>query len=79
MVPIHGHGAPALCGACWQNASQSDLDSAELALVKQRVEQHLSPEIAKEREVTLQAIGQAEQGWQAETAERATPHKRRLG
>jgi hypothetical protein len=40
------------------------LDAAELALVKQRVEQHLSPEIANARNITLKAMGEAEQGWQ---------------
>ena len=42
----------------------SGLDDAELALVKHKVEQHVSPEIAAARSATLRAMKEAEDGWQ---------------
>ena len=42
----------------------SGLNDAELALVKHKVEQHVSPEIAEARDATLKAMKEAEQGWQ---------------
>jgi hypothetical protein len=42
----------------------SGLSDAELALVKHKVEQHVSPEIAEARAATLRAMKEAEQGWQ---------------
>ena len=42
----------------------SGLSDAELALVKHKVEQHIPPEIAEPRAVTLPALKEAEQGWQ---------------
>ena len=41
----------------------SDLSDAELALVKHKVEQHVSPEIAEARTATLKAMKEAEAGW----------------
>jgi hypothetical protein len=41
----------------------SGLSDAELALVKHKVEQHVSPEIAEARESTLKAMKEAEVGW----------------
>ena len=38
----------------------SDLNDAELALVKHKVEQHVSPEIAEARAATLKAMKEAE-------------------
>lgn len=52
----------------------SGLDEAELALVKHKVEQHVSPEIAEARAATLKALEQAEAGWRkaiAKIGERA--------
>ena len=52
----------------------SGLSDAELALVKHKVEQHISPEIAEARNATLKAMREAEQGWQraiAKIGERA--------
>jgi hypothetical protein len=40
----------------------SGLTDAELALVKHKVEQHISPEIAEARAATLKALKEAEQG-----------------
>jgi hypothetical protein len=37
---------------------------AEFALVNDKVEQHVSPEIAEARVATLKAMKEAEQGWQ---------------
>ena len=42
----------------------SGLSDAELALVKHKVEQHVSPEIAEARTATTKAIKDVEQGWQ---------------
>ena len=42
----------------------SGLSDAELALVKHKVEQHVSPEIAEARDATLKAMKEAEAGWQ---------------
>ena len=36
----------------------------ELAVPKQNVEQHVSPEIAEAGDATLKAMKEAEQGWQ---------------
>ena len=50
------------------------LNDAELALVKHKIEQHVSPEIAEARDTTLKAMKEAEQGWQraiAKIGERA--------
>ena len=44
--------------------SRCGLSDAELALVKHKVEQHIPPEIAEARAVTLKALKEAEQGWQ---------------
>jgi hypothetical protein len=52
----------------------SGLSGAELALVKHKVEQHVSPEIAEARDATLKAAKEAEAGWQSairKIAERA--------
>ena len=52
----------------------SGLSDAELALVKHKVEQHVSPETAEARDATLKAMKEAEQGWQraiAKIGERA--------
>jgi len=40
------------------------LERCKLALVKHKVEQHIPPEIAEARAVTLKALKEAEQGWQ---------------
>jgi len=42
----------------------SGLTDAEVIFVKQRAEQHVSPEIAEARAATLKALEQAEHGWQ---------------
>lgn len=42
----------------------SGLSDAELALVRHKVEQHVSPEIAAARDATLKAMKEAEAGWQ---------------
>ena len=42
----------------------SGLSDAELALVKHKVEQHVSPEIAEARDATLRALKEAQVGWQ---------------
>jgi hypothetical protein len=42
----------------------SGLSDVELAVIKQKVEQHVSPEIAEARAATLKAMKEAEQGWQ---------------
>jgi hypothetical protein len=42
----------------------SGLSDVEFAVVKQKVEQHVSPEIAEARAATLKAMKEAEQGWQ---------------
>ena len=42
----------------------SGLSDAELALVKHKVERHVSPEIAETRDATLKAMKEAEAGWQ---------------
>ena len=42
----------------------SGLSDAELALVKHKVEQHVSLEIAEARDATLKAMKEAEAGWQ---------------
>lgn len=42
----------------------SGLSDAELAMVKHKVEQHVSPEIAEARAATLKALEHAEAGWQ---------------
>ena len=47
----------------------------ELAVPKQNVEQHVSPEIAEARDATLKAMKKAEAGWQKaidKIAERAS-------
>ena len=52
----------------------SGLSDVELAVVKHKVEQHVSPEIAEARAATLKAMKEAEQGWQraiAKIGERA--------
>ena len=41
----------------------SGLNDAELALVKHKIEQHVCPEIAEARDVTLKALKEAEAGW----------------
>jgi hypothetical protein len=41
----------------------SGLSDVELALVKHKVEEHVSPEIAGARAATLKALEQAEAGW----------------
>jgi hypothetical protein len=41
----------------------SGLSDTELTLVKHKVEQHVSPDIAEARAATLKALEQAEQGW----------------
>ena len=45
-------------------ACVSDMSDTELSFLRQRVEQHFSPEIAKARDDTLQALRDAEQGLQ---------------
>ena len=42
----------------------SGLNETELAMVKLKVEQHVSPEIAEARVATVKAMKEAEQGWQ---------------
>jgi hypothetical protein len=42
----------------------SGLTDAEVAVVRNRIEQHLAPEIAEARDATLKALEHAEQGWQ---------------
>lgn len=42
----------------------SGLNEPELALLRRRVEQHISPEIAEARDATVQALKEAEHGWQ---------------
>jgi hypothetical protein len=42
----------------------SGLNENEVTFVKQRVEQHVAPKIAKARDDTVQAMKEAEQGWQ---------------
>jgi hypothetical protein len=42
----------------------SGLSDVELTMVKYKVEQHVSPEIAEARAATLKAMNEAEQGWQ---------------
>jgi hypothetical protein len=52
----------------------SGLSEPELALVHQRVEQHLGPEIVSAKAATLKALEQAEGGWETamrKVAERA--------
>ena len=41
----------------------SGLTDTEVTFVKHKVEQHVSPEIAKARDATLKALEQAEVGW----------------
>jgi hypothetical protein len=36
---------------------------AEVALIKKRIEQHVSPDVAKARDETLKALEHAEEGW----------------
>lgn len=42
----------------------SGLTDTEVGVVKSRIERYVAPEIVKEREVTLKALNEAEQGWQ---------------
>ena len=42
----------------------SGLSDVELAVVKHKVEQHVSPEIAKAKAATLKALEEASVGWQ---------------
>ena len=42
----------------------SGLSDAEMALVKHKVEQHISPDIAEARDATLKAMKEVEAGWQ---------------
>ena len=42
----------------------SGLTEAEMAIVHQRVEQHVSPEFANARDAMRKALTEAEQGWQ---------------
>jgi hypothetical protein len=52
----------------------SGLTDAEVAVIKSRVEQHIAPDVVKERDVTLKALEQAEAGVQTamrKIAERA--------
>ena len=52
----------------------SGLSDVELAMVKHKVEQHISPEIADAKAGTLKALEEAEVGWQkaiAKIGERA--------
>jgi hypothetical protein len=39
-------------------------EAAELAVAKYKLEQHVSPEIARDSEATLKAMKELEQGWQ---------------
>jgi hypothetical protein len=41
-----------------------NVSDAELAMIKLKVEQHVSPEIVEARDATLKAMKEAEQGWQ---------------
>ena len=42
----------------------SGLTDTEVTFVKQKIEQHISPEIAEARDATLRAMKEAEVGWQ---------------
>jgi hypothetical protein len=60
----------------------SGLSDSELALVKRKVEQHVSPKIAEARDATLKAMKETEAGWQSairKIAERAGLIKSRDG
>jgi hypothetical protein len=60
----------------------SGLSDVEVTALKQRVERHVSPEIAEARDATVKAMGEAERGWQramAKIGERAGIAKGRDG
>jgi hypothetical protein len=42
----------------------SGLSEAEITIVRHRIDEHVAPEIAKARDATLEAMKEAEQGWQ---------------
>ena len=42
----------------------SGLTHAEVAVVQNKIEQHVAPEIAAARDATLKGMKEAEQGWQ---------------
>ncbi len=42
----------------------SGLTDAEVAVVQNKIEQHMAPEVAEARDATLNAMKEAEHGWQ---------------
>ena len=66
---IDAHASEVAAAVLTAPSFLSGLTPAELGIVKQRIEAHANPEVAKAKAETTQALADAEQGWRSAIAQ----------